>query len=354
MDIEERVKIGVLGKNLSAALALEKLLQKNSSSSELHWFQYAYDKEERSKNRWFYSPGGQSFEGHLALNEQDVAIFLDGKMRLSLNAFLNLKDRHPSLIQKIYGAAFWNDLSPSPWKQLGEPDPFWTEKTSVGWRLRESWRPALIPLHHSLLLYEEKFRSAGVQVSPADKVVLTLKEAEEKNLHTLVHNAPYEVSHVNKICCFDSDFQTKRPAASWKTHVFRTRRSAVTALPTFSIYLDASHGHSFWQYGLLESGAIRRVLKLPDTQDHCWLQIESLEFAHTPEAGRLRPRLDSFLWNLCPFLQEEDIRFQNIHNTEATLFEDLEPLAEKIRPGAVRFYLGSHGRNEDLRLDGIL
>lgn len=349
---EENLSYAIIGRNLSAVSALEHLLKKSSLNSQFYWFQTANDREDASKKRWLYSPVGQRFRENDSLDDSEMMIFLDSKTRFPLSSFLRLKDFHPALLKKVFAVALWNDHSPNPWRAPGEPDPLWTDRNPISVDAQKNWAPALLPLHKTLSIYESQFQASGIRVSPHDKVVLSLKAPEGTRTHTLVHNAPHEVTRVDRILCFDSEFSQFRPLGRWRSTIALIKRASVAALPKFSIYLDPQISRDFWSYGLLKSGALKRVFKVKEDAQHCWLQIENLEVVGEGEIPN-SPRPDSFLWSLCPYLESEAPQFSSFSNNESVVFDTLGSLQEKFMVGASRNFLGPLLRSEDLRVDGI-
>lgn len=349
---EENLSYAIIGRNLSAISALEHLLKKGSLSSQFHWFQTPQDREEAAQKRWLYSPVGQRFRENDGLDDSEMMIFLDSKTRYPLSTFLRLKDLHPALLKKIFAVALWNDHSPNPWRAPGEPNPYWTARDPISISAQQNWAPALVPLHKALSIYESQFQASGVRVSPSDKVVLSLKAPEGNGPHTLVHNAPYEVTRVNRILSFDADFTQFQPLGRWRSTIALVKRASVAAIPKFSLYLDPKLSRDFWNYGLLKTGALKRVLKVQEDSQHCWLQIENLEVIGEGEIST-DARPDAFLWNLCPYLELETPHFKSFSNNESVVFDSIGALQEKFMSGAHRVFLGPLLRPDELRVDGI-
>ncbi len=331
-------KIAVIGRNLSAALALEALLK--AGYTKCFWFQSEDEANRKDYPQWSFRPSSPettlAFD-HQSLSTKEAVLYFGGRHRLNITELVNsatYADLHPALRKRILAVLLWNDLSPPLWNGSGQPDDQWTSHDPISQQgTGQSYRPLLLPCHLVLKELETELQDKGVIIGAADQSVLGVKLSSNES--ALIHNAPYGFTSVDKVIWasfsntlrFDEGKKTGqksfafKPIASWKNYASWVHRRAVTSLPTLSFWIDPKRFLEFKETGIFGSGLFKKVLVIRDGDAPlAWLQIEDLEIADESSYQRSE-RIDSFLWNICPYLESESLSFSNFQLFESHFFE---------------------------------
>jgi hypothetical protein len=347
--------VSVVGRNLLASFTLQSLLRE--TTAKFSW--WAHENDIDFGGAWIYIPDRRMInvplDEAIFIDPQRVFFFLNGR-RVPLPEFLNFNNGpHPAIRKKTFAISLWNDVSPDLWVK-GYPHSKWFEKDPISYS-RFNWEGgALVPRARSLKSLEKHFNEQGVEVQGSDRSILKRLPANRILGKYAFVDKENKQHPIKKYCLWmnpahQADGEKNVFPARWVTYTAQVDSRFVSALPLFSVWLSESEQNLFFDSGLLESSALKRVFVIPQLgSETVLLQIQNLELNPIDVIDSNDKKIDSFLWKTCPFLQEQKLKFLKQEYVEDILYSDPLPVYKKSFSNLSHYWPSSMGEShEDLK-----